>query len=123
MKWRLAMNSEQEMWEHNRPAGANMLQIGVAVYFVELWPAIVLGAQMPHPLPHLLALLLVTGHLTVPLAPRLARLLLKPLCLAANAPPRHLADSIAPAEVRIPGAPGTPGAALARAPDTSRALP
>ena len=100
-----------------------MLQIGVAVYFVVLWAGIVLGAQMPQSLPHLFALLLVSTLIIVPLAPRLARLLLKPLCLAANAPPRHLADSIAPAEVRIPGAPGTPGAALARAPDTSRALP
>src|SRR5699024_71516 len=91
MKWRLAMNSEQVMWERNRAAGANMLQIGVAVYFVVLWAGIVLGAQMPQSLPHLLALLLVSALIIVPLAPRLARLLLKPLCLAAKraaAPPR-----------------------------------
>ncbi len=100
-----------------------MLQIGVAVYFVVLWAGIVLGAQMPQSLPHLFALLLVSTLIIVPLAPRLARLLLKPLCLAATAPPRRLADSIAPAEERIPGAPGTPGAALARAPGAARALP
>lgn len=99
-----------------------MLQVGVTVYFVVLWAGIVLGAQMPQSLPHLLALLLVSAIIIVPLAPRLARLLLKSLCLAANAPPRLLAVSIAPAEGRIPGAPGTPGAALARAPDAVVAL-
>lgn len=100
-----------------------MLQIGVTVYFVVLWAGIVLGAQLPQSLPHLLALLLISALIIVPLVPRLTRLLLTSLCLAANAPPRRAAVSIAPAEERIPGAPGTPGAALARAPDVARALP
>lgn len=98
-----------------------MLQIGVTVYFALLWVGIVLGAQLPQSLPQLLALLLVSALIIVPLAPRLARLLLTPLCLAANAPPRRLAIPIQPTE-RIPGAPGTPGAALARAPDAAHAL-
>lgn len=97
------------------------MQIGVTVYCLLLWTGIIFGAQMPQSLPHLLALILVSAIIIIPLAPRIARLLLRSLTVAANAPPR-ISIAVAPVEARIPGAPGTPGAALARAPDAVVAL-
>lgn len=98
-----------------------MLQIAVTAYFLLLWAGIVLGSQAPQSAGHLLALILVSALIMLPLAPRLARLLLRSLSLAAHAPPR-ISDAVQEASTRLPGAPGTPGAALARAPDLALAL-
>lgn len=99
-----------------------MLQIGVTIYVLVLWSGIVIGAQLPQSVPHLLALILLSALVIIPLAPRLARLLLRSLTIAANAPP--LPPPAVPGSVpRLPGAPGTPGGALARAPARVLALP
>lgn len=98
-----------------------MLQIGVTVYCLALWAGIALGSSMPDlltmpdPLTGILALAIMSAILLIPLAPRVMSLLLKSLDLAPQAPParRHV---VPPRLCAIPGAPGTPGAAQARAP-------
>lgn len=98
-----------------------MMQIGVTVYCLLLWAGIVFGEQMPQSVPHLLVLILLSAIMMIPLAPGLARLLLRSLTAAPNAPPR-LRYGVIAVESRIPGAPGTPGAAHPRAPDAVVAL-
>lgn len=92
-----------------------MLQIGVAVYCLALWAGIVWGSSMPDPFTGILALAIISAILLIPLAPRVMSLLLKSLDLAPQAPPAR-PQSVPARPCSIPGAPGTPGAAQARAP-------
>ena len=98
-----------------------MLQIGVTVYCLALWVGIVFGTHATESPLGLLTLALVSLLLLVPLAPKIARCLLGSLTLAPNAPPLPArAPEYHPGA--FPGAPGTPGAAHARAPDVASAL-
>lgn len=89
-------------------------QLWVVAQFTMLMLSVFIGANFPQSSLPVLALLVLGGVILAPLLPLVATICLRTLSLPRNAPTRCQPST---ASVhRMLGAPGTPGAALARAP-------
>ena len=90
-------------------------QFGLTLQFVLLSMVIAAGILLPDGAGQVLTLALLGVVAIVPVLPRLVGLICRALRIAPHAPPARTRRARVP-ELLIPGAPGTPGAAVVRAP-------
>lgn len=96
-----------------------LLYLWLMAQFIVLSLGIAADPHLPHPPLQILLLVLMGAVALAPLVPWLIRSLVRAQSLAPHGPPASSRFTDVPAH-RVPGAPGTPGTALARAP--SRAV-
>lgn len=90
-------------------------QLWMSVQFSALTVAVTFGLALPQSSLHALVLILVGAAALAPLLPCVVEALLRALSLAPDQPPIRSRVTCEPVH-RALGAPGTPGAALVRAP-------
>lgn len=92
-----------------------MQQLWVMAHFLALALSVAVGSHLPLAPVQLLVLVLAGAVLLAPVVSRLAYILTRALSLVPHGPPVRLRLARVPVGQAV-GAPGTPGAALARAP-------
>ena len=94
------------------------LYLWLMAQFIVLTASVAAAPHLPHPALQILLLILVGATALAPVVPRLISGLVRAQSLTANGPPTRSRPVDTPSH-RIPGAPGTPGTALARAPSVA----
>lgn len=92
-----------------------LISLWMLTQLVLLALSVVLGSQLPQSPAQALLLIALSALALAPCVPALAKVLTRALSLAPHAPPRR-SRARALRTFRMPGDPGMPGSALARAP-------